>query len=132
MTLVSVGLGWSLSIYPAEARAPLEAIRGVWKQEEINDWQTPQAYLFWTLWYEGRIEAWPVLWAVAECESRWKTNAYNSKTKDSGIFQVHIPIHGQNRAYWENAKNNIDYALKLFKRNGLRDWSASQKCWSNI
>lgn len=104
-------------------------IRGVWKQEELNDWTKPQAYLFWKLYYEGLDSSWPVLWQVAECESRWKASAYNETTRDAGIFQIHIPIHGQNREYWNDHKNNINYALELFKKNGLRDWTASKHCW---
>lgn len=55
-------------------------------------------------------------------------------TPDIGRFQIN-PMHLQEAkrkgmdVY--TYKGNTDYALYLYNRNGLRDWTASKHCWSD-
>jgi len=73
----------------------------------------------------------PVMLRVARCESGLKQFAYNptNNSHDRGIYQISRLYHGQSDDDMYDVKKNIAYAKKLFKRNGLRDWSASKHCW---
>lgn len=68
---------------------------------------------------------------IAECESHFKNDAIhhnNNQSIDIGIFQLN-DIHGLSAEDRLDSEKNIDYAIKLIKRNGTKDWSASQSCW---
>lgn len=79
---------------------------------------------------------------VAFCESTWRQ--FDPETgkvlrgvhnpKDVGLFQINEDYHldastklGYN-IY--TSQGNIDYALYLMKRDGLKHWKWSEPCWS--
>ena len=73
---------------------------------------------------------------VALCESGYDRNAHNPKNNshDRGIFQLSEKWHGKEMKELgidpTDVEQNIQYARLLYDRNGLKDWSASKKCWS--
>jgi hypothetical protein len=77
------------------------------------------------------------LQAVAICESgarhEVKGKVIKSKTGDYGIMQINSKVHkarAESLGYdIYNGNQNMAYALLLYRENGLRDWSASAKCW---
>lgn len=75
----------------------------------------------------------PIMVEVARCESGLRP-VIEGPTDDHGVFQIHMPSHGESvRALGLDVKNdprdNIRFARMLYDRNGLRDWSASAHCW---
>lgn len=77
---------------------------------------------------------------VAYCESnnrQFKDDGsvvIGAATKDIGRFQIN-PIHlGDAKKMGVSlytSEGNRAYALMLYKRNGLRDWSSSKHCWTS-
>lgn len=39
-----------------------------------------------------------------------------------GYYQINVCAHGHDRAYWQDARNNVSYAASLYRANGWRDW----------
>lgn len=85
-----------------------------------------------SLWKEKAPEAYRVI----KCESAWRTRVI-SQTNDVGLFQINMAAHGDNiprdtrweKVVWlQDPYNNIDFAYKLYKRNGWRDWFMSRHC----
>lgn len=81
-----------------------------------------------------------ILSAISFCESSNNHYASNggvlvSKTNDIGRYQINF-IH-LDEAYkkgidiWTESGNR-KYAEYLLRKNKLRDWSSSQKCWSKL
>jgi hypothetical protein len=71
---------------------------------------------------------------IVYCESNWKTNAFNARSRDLGLFQINLYYH-QNAAEkmgldLNDPKDNIRYALYLYEKNGTRDWNWSKHCWA--
>ncbi len=71
---------------------------------------------------------------IINCESRWDPNAINTKNKngtyDRGLFQsnsIHMKALSNEDAF--NYKKNIDWGIKLFKKQGTSPWNSSRKCW---
>lgn len=77
-----------------------------------------------------------VMIEVARCESGTQqfTSAgdlvRDSVTGDHvGLYQISIKQHSKDGNDVTTSTGNIAEALLLYKRNGLRDWKASQSCW---
>ena len=77
---------------------------------------------------------------VAICESGGK-HVVNGKVirgrltpADVGLFQINTKVHLTTAKRFGfdvfTEKGNIAYAMYLYRKNGLRDWSASQHCWA--
>lgn len=53
--------------------------------------------------------------------------------EDTGIFQINLTYHGDTLDSFkldpEILEHNISYALYLYRKNGTRDWKASESCW---
>ena len=56
--------------------------------------------------------------------------------RDCGEFQINTQAHGADLKklgldVCNSQADNEAYALILYRKNGLKDWSASQGCWEN-
>lgn len=55
---------------------------------------------------------------------------------DTGVFQINVDYHGQEAKDLGfdiyTLDGNIAFAKYLYQKNGLRDWSASEKCLSRL
>lgn len=78
------------------------------------------------------------LLAVAWCESGLRHylpdgSVIVSKTHDVGVFQINLAAHGEELKQLNldpyDFEDNVHYAVILYLRNGLRDWSMSRGCW---
>ena len=74
---------------------------------------------------------------VAQCESGGKHYkaagkiVRNPVTPDYGVFQInriHFPEARQLGYDVMTEEGNIKFAMVLYRRNGLRDWTASRQC----
>lgn len=80
----------------------------------------------------------PIMVEVAKCESRFKQYAYNptNNSHDGGIFQISKKYHGEEMnelgVDQYDIQENIQFARKLYEREGLKPWNASKKCWSKV
>ena len=66
---------------------------------------------------------------VAWCESKYKEEAENynkNNTWDFGVFQIN-DVHGLSEDDRKIARINIDYAKKLYMRQGWRPWVCARK-----
>lgn len=79
-----------------------------------------------------------VMVAVAKCESGLRQvnddgSVVESHTGDFGLFQINSKYHLEASKNMGldimTASGNTRYAIYLVKRNGFRDWSASENCW---
>jgi hypothetical protein len=82
----------------------------------------------------------PVLQKVAQCESGARQHdangkvVTNPKTHDYGLFQInriHLPTAKKRGMDIMTEQGNIQFAMYLYNRNGLKDWSASKSCWQS-
>lgn len=103
--------------------------------KEFISCETPKGYLECKV-YSGEItwEEYDLLSRIIKCESGWNPEAINTKNKngtyDRGLFQsnsVHIKTLSNDDAF--NFKKNIDWGIRLFKKQGTSPWSSSRKCW---
>ena len=55
---------------------------------------------------------------------------------DTGRFQINSKVHLKTAETMGidifSEEGNLEYALYLYRENGLKDWEASRKCWQNI
>jgi len=68
---------------------------------------------------------------VAKCESGMRPEAVNFNTNrswDAGIFQINS-IHKQKLSAMLDYPQNIEYALKMYQKQGLTPWNSSRRCW---
>lgn len=73
---------------------------------------------------------------VARCESNYQQfRPDGTLTRDPvtgthvGLFQISTFLHSKDGNDIKTPEGNIAEALLLYKKNGLRDWRASQDCW---
>ena len=74
---------------------------------------------------------------IAYCESGFKVKAFNKNANsyDFGVFQVnsiHKPTAKRLGLNLADLSDNIAFGIHLYRQNGLKDWSASKKCWKNL
>lgn len=75
-----------------------------------------------------------IIWA----ESKYNKNAKNinkNGSTDSGLFQInsqHKPLAEKMGLDITDPDDNVEFAIYLIKKNGLRDWSASKKIWESV
>lgn len=80
---------------------------------------------------------------IARCESELRQ--YNKdgevlrgihNPQDVGIFQINEKYHLQDSQKLGldiySAEGNIEYAMEIMKRDGVRHWNYSRACWGNI
>ena len=70
---------------------------------------------------------------IAKCESGYREDAINvntNKTIDRGIFQLNSIHKDISNADAFTFKSNIDYAWKMFTRQGTTPWDSSKHCWN--
>lgn len=75
-----------------------------------------------------------IVWAESDYSATAKHINTNG-TYDSGYFQInsqHITLAKSMGINIFTPKGNADFAIHLIRKNGLRDWSASQKNWAMI
>lgn len=75
---------------------------------------------------------------VARCESGTQQfHPDGSLVRDSvtgdhiGLFQISQHYHSKDGNDITTPEGNIAEALLLYKKNGLRDWKASEGCWGH-
>lgn len=79
----------------------------------------------------------PILIDVARCESGWRQfnedgSVLTSSTHDRGLFQINESWRktAAKMGYdIDTEQGNIGFALWLYHKDGLSDWSASRSCW---
>jgi len=79
----------------------------------------------------------PIMVAVANCEGVRKgvlvSDAYNSKTGDSGVLQVNEYFHKKRYEKMGldmmKVRDNLAYGRILYDERGLTPWSSSKSCW---
>lgn len=73
------------------------------------------------------------LMAISFCESNYRADAHNTRnrngTHDGGLFQINS-IHKASNVF--DPLENKEIALSLYKKNGMRDWNSSKKCWNSV
>lgn len=77
---------------------------------------------------------------IAECESRsrhWDDKGevlIGHMTPDIGLFQISPYWHGKEVKKLGidiySLEGNAEYAMILYKKNGTKDWNASEDCWN--
>ena len=81
-----------------------------------------------------------ILRRVAFCESTMRQFAEDGSVlkgkvdpRDTGLFQINSYYHletAQNKGIdIYTVEGNVDYALDLYDREGLRPWNSSKPCW---
>ncbi len=99
---------------------------------ELTDVEKYKLFLLENLNYN--IEEYRLLNRVIWCESRWKVDAYNSKTDDYGLFQINLfwdkKAEELKLDYKNNWQDNIKLGIWIFKNSGIQNWSWSKKCWN--
>ena len=99
------------------------------KEKEFISCETPKGYLECKA-YEGVI-TWAeheTLSKIIKCESGWNDQALNKNTNgsfDLGLFQINT-VHKQKNSDMLNFKKNIDFGIKLFKKQGVAPWVCSR------
>ncbi len=79
---------------------------------------------------------------IAKCESGFNQFDENGEivrgivnSKDVGVFQINEGYHlNQSQALdmdIHTTKGNIEYALWLMKKEGIKHWNWSKPCWGN-
>jgi len=81
--------------------------------------------------YQGKIswEDHAKLSKIIKCESGWNPEVLNKNkngTFDSGLFQVN-DVHKQKRYEMLDFKKNIDFGIKLYKKQGVTPWVCAGK-----
>jgi hypothetical protein len=77
--------------------------------------------------YQGKI-SWKdheKLDKIAMCESRYNENAINvnkNGSVDRGVFQINSVHKGLTNVDAFNFKKNIDFAIEMYKKQGVRPW----------
>lgn len=66
----------------------------------------------------------PLLTAIAEEESQLNPKAQNPKSSAKGIYQILDSTWGNCKGDPLNAEDNIECAMKLYKKDGVRHWCA--------
>ena len=78
----------------------------------------------------------PVFWCESKLVHSYNGKIVRSKTNDIGISQINLKSWAKKAKemqldlYLKN--DNLAFALYLYEQNGLKDWSASRKCWSKF
>lgn len=74
--------------------------------------------------------------SIISCESSGNPLAYNSTSKDHGLFQINEYWHSEKMENMGlSIKNPIDnyiYGLYLLRIQGTEPWKASRGCWSKL
>jgi hypothetical protein len=84
----------------------------------------------------GDYKTYKLMVRIANCESGWKTDAVNLKSRDFGLFQI-------SEKYWDkfaqttsfadyktNWKSNVLLARHIYQVQGISAWQWSKFCWS--
>ena len=100
---------------------------------ELSEIEQQKLFLFNEL--GGNYREFSLLNKVINCESRWKTDAYNPKSKDYGLFQINQKSWDKkakemNLNYKENWEDNMKLGVWIYKNSGIQNWNWSKKCWS--
>ena len=81
---------------------------------------------------------------VAFCESSFRhfnssgevlTNENRNGSADYGLYQInsiHLPEAEKLGIDIKSLEGNVEFALHLYNKRGLKDWSASRHCWSKL
>ncbi len=89
------------------------------------------------------LKDYPQLIAVAKCESglrQWDDTGMVLQgrivSQDRGGLQINEHYHKEDALALgydiEALEGNLGFGIYLYKKNGLRDWSASSKCWKKL
>ena len=119
-----------VSAIPVEAKAPIEEInRGlVWIFQEREKDISHKEYLYSQLFFKGEVFAYPIFNRIIGFESGWYEKAKNSRSSAKGFAQIldgtwkHFKCDGNPL----NGFDNLDCALKIYSKNGFRDWCADR------
>jgi len=136
--LNKIALGAFLYAIPTSsvAQAPEYLLRDEFENyflqtPEVIQWQF---YLFNRMLEEGlSYKDYEKLKRIFYCESRWRQ--YDSKGNvlrgvihppDTGIAQINLAVHSETLEEMnldaEDPYDNLDYALFLYQKNGVKDW----------
>lgn len=77
---------------------------------------------------------------IAQCESELRQYNNNGdvlrgiqNSQDVGVFQINEKYHLTDSQKLDldihTAEGNIDYAMTIMKRDGVRHWEYSRSCW---
>ena len=96
---------------------------------KLSEQEQQKLYLFNQVSGEYRL-----LSRVINCESRWQANAYNSKSKDYGLFQINSRSWDKKAKelgynYKTDWQDNINFGLWIYRNYGIRQWNWSKNCW---
>lgn len=98
--------------------------------KEFTSEEQQKLYLF----NQVSVKEYRLLKRVINCESRWQTNAYNSKSKDYGLFQINGRSWDKKAKelgyeYKTDWQDNINFGLWIYRNYGIRQWNWSKSCW---
>ncbi len=82
----------------------------------------------------------PILYQIAKCESSLRHIGKDGKVvkgevddRDTGLMQINLFYHEKSAEKLgfdlHTLKGNMAYAKWLYKREGLKPWASSSKCW---
>jgi len=111
-----------------KASASQEEIR----VSELSEKQQQQIFIYENF---GNYKTYKLMVRIVNCESGWKTDAVNLKSRDFGLFQI-------SEKYWDafaqttsfadyktNWKSNVLLAKYIYETQGISAWQWSQHCW---
>ena len=82
----------------------------------------------------GVGDSFELLLRISWCESKYKN--VESPTDDTGPMQINRYYHAATAKKLglnlEEPFDNIEYAMRLYKKEGAQPWSASKGCWGRI
>src|SRR3990167_9514501 len=118
-----------LAIFIRTKSSPLE-LRALTENEEI------EVYLLNKTIENGlSYRQFRLLKRIIWCESSFNPLAQNTKSSDSGLFQINESSWDERAQelglnYKNNWKHNIDMGLIVFKEQGIDAWKWSKSCWN--
>lgn len=100
------------------------------KEEVTVSCESPKGFLECQV-YQGKItwEDHDKLSQIIKCESGWNPEALNKNTNgtfDLGLFQINT-VHKVSRLEMLDYKKNIEYGIKLYKKQGVTPWVCARK-----
>ena len=114
---------------------PSEVKKDTTPSYTLTDEQQWKLYLYQSLIRAGfDLDDFLIMRKIAYCESSFRQYDKDGEVlkgfkhpHDLGLFQINIDVH---KAEVMTPEGNIDYAIRLYKENGTRDWAWSKKCWN--
>lgn len=98
---------------------------------QLTETEKAKLYLFQKTGYD--FAKYKKLEKIITCESGFDIEAYNPKSKDSGLFQINFSAWDKRAKklgldYKNSWRDNISLAFVILDEQGVRAWKASYKC----